>query len=130
MSITITTAPSKRASGRRPRLSDEDIKDLKDGMLAAFKAVADGKDISWLTDNEAVDTKSAAYQRAQSARDLVLEVLGDQYTVEHIKTAAEPVDLNDLTKGWLWKIGPRPEGEKPRKKPTKKTSTAKSGASK
>lgn len=120
--ITIVQPPDKRSTGRSPRLSEEDIQDLAEGLKAAFVALKDGKVPHWLTDNEPVGTKSAAYQRAQSARDLVFKALGDEYKIEDIKTAVEPVDNDDESKGYVWKIGPRPVGERPRRRPQKKAS--------
>lgn len=134
MTIMVTQAPSKRSTGRSSRLSEEDIKDLRDGLLAAFEAVEKGKVPQWLTDSESVDKRSAAYQRAQSARNLVFKIMPKEYKIEQIKTTAEPVDENDLSKGFIWKIGPRPKNEKVRKarsktKPSKDATPKANGSS-
>lgn len=140
--ITVATPPSKKSYGRQPRLSPEDVRDLANSIEGGH----------WATDNEPVDSQGAAYQRAQSARDLIIAMMPDSFSVTRIKTATESVDvgtltkpqkaafvkvcegkgfdeekIKSLTKVWFWKIGPRPEGEKPRKKPTRKPKE-KSGA--
>lgn len=107
--ITMCDAPPRRSSGRKPRLSDEEFKDLAETIQKG----------NWGTDGESVPTKTAAYQRAQTA----VKELERRFDLKNLTTGVVPHDDNTDRaddKGWYWRVGPLPEGEKPRaKKATK-----------
>lgn len=106
MSVTIVETPTYAPSGRKPRLSDEDAKDLAEAVKAGH----------WASDGQPAPSKSAAYQRAQSAR----KILGERFKLTDVKTHVAPAnpEKTDDKDPHNWSVGPRPEGEKPRKTKT------------
>lgn len=117
INISVVEPPPVRKSGRKPRLTDEAIQDLATAVRAG----------NWASDHEVAASKTAAYQRAQSAMDR----LEDLYSITAVTSAILPIDekgeilstpLEDetLVKGWTWRVGPPGPGGQVRRRRTKK----------
>lgn len=115
--ISVVEPPPVRKSGRKPRLTDEAIQDLA-------TAVKNG---NWASDHEVAPSKTAAYQRAQSAMDRLEKV----HSITSVTSAILPIDEqgevllppiedNTLIKGWTWRVGPPLAGGQVRRRRTKK----------
>lgn len=121
MSIVAVDPPAQKRSGRQPRLSDEDVKDL----------AATLKSGSWASEDELVGTKTAAYQRAKSAIKLVMDQFKDDLA------AAKIVDLTSRVSEveqngkpmYRWYIGPLKASSTPRQRKPKEEKAEETPAS-
>ena len=95
MSIVVRETPVRKRAGRPCRISDEDLKDLAETVKAG----------DWGGDDEAAPSKSAAYQRAGTAKR---KLGGEPYNLVDLETSAVPVDAahDQNSDPHYWLVGP------------------------